>query len=556
METNKNLLSVLSFIAGVVLISGCGNHRINGEEDKTIQSETAPTSIAQSYSAFEGNYARLISKVTDNKDSLYIELIGSNYQKVDLIPINGEPNSYQVPNGRIVFSLSEDSQQIGLFHYRDDKKPSRKVFAQKINSSETNIGIQGEYIYQGCIIKEENQTLYTLRSSGDKLEKRKLFPISPTEFVVFGTDEKIEFISGLDGKATKIISHNSKGSTTLHRAQHVLKNHSKIGSKRFNGGWSGGGDLAMFWSHDPSVANESITRCIISIHGGSRNADGYYDYVQDLSISLGVNNNTMVLAPHFCETNDGQPSSVLHWTGDEDGDWRKGDNAANFGHVSNYEILDKLIESVVSNCPNLLNIIVLGHSAGGQVVTRYSAGTQIPEKLNLNTAGNPSIRFIVSNPSSYMYFSDKRWSGGTWPEGSFTTKKSACSEYNPSHYEAIHLNDYMSRDGLDLKYNVKKRNVIYLLGDQDTKDDPGLDKTCQAMLQGKHRLERGFIFLDHLREEFGAENIAGHSISIVPGVGHNTWLMYRSYNGLKAIFDYEYSMLRNNKNLVTTAKNP
>ena len=541
-EISEILSVIISSLAFVILVSGCVNDRIKGGEEKNVQNETAPNTIIKSYSAFEGNYARLIAKVTDNKDSLYVELFGHKYQKVDLIPINGEPNGYQVSNGRIVFGMSEDSQQIGLFHY-GNKNSSRKVFAPKITTSETNPGIQGDYIYQGCIITEENNRLYTLRASGDKLEKRELFSISPTEFFVYGTGETIEFVMGTDGEASKIINNNSGGSTTMHRAQYVVNNQSKIGPKRFNGGWAGGGDLAMYWSHDPTVVNESITRCIISIHGGSRNAVGSYEYVQDLSISLGENNTTMVLAPHFCESDDGQPASVLHWTGEEDGDWRKGDNSANFGHVSNYEILDKLIESVVNKCPNLLNIIVAGHSAGGQVVTRYSSGTQIPEKLNLNTSGNPFIRYIVSNPSSYMYYSNERWSGGTWPVGNFSPVASDCSSAAPSHYEAIHLNDYMSRNGLDLRTNLQKRNVLYLLGELDIENDPGLDKSCLAMLQGENRLERGFIYLAHLRDEFGENNVLGHSISIVPGVGHNTWLMYKSYNGLKALFDYEHSYL-------------
>ncbi|WP_136481913.1 hypothetical protein [Cognatitamlana onchidii] len=539
MKNYNNLFKVLAFFSSVVLVLSCDNYRIIND-DKQL------TSIAESFSAFKGNYTRLIAKVTKNRDSSYIELLGGKYQKVTLIPVKDKPNTYKIPNGRIVFSLGKDSQQIGLIHYRN-KKESYKVFAQKINALETNTDIQGEYIYQGCKIVEENNRLYRLSASGDKLEKRELFPISPTEFIVLNTDEKIEFVMGVDGKATKVISLTSKGSTTFHTAQHVMNNSSKIGTKYFNGGWTGGGDLAMFWSHDPTVVNNLITRCIISFHGGGRNAVGSYEYVQDLSIALGVNNSTMVLAPHFCQTNDGQPDNVLYWTNEEDGDWRKGDNAANLGQVSSFEIIDRLIESAVNNCPNLLNVVLVGHSAGGQIVTRYSTGTQIPEKLSLNTIEKPSIRFIVSNPSSYMYFSNKRWSGGIWPDGSFTTKKTECSEYNPSHYEAIHLNDYMSRDGVDLISNVKNRHVIYLLGDQDTKDDLGLDKTCQAMLQGKNRFERGFIFLDHLREEFGAKNVSGHSISIVPDVGHNTWLMYRSYNGLKAIFDYKYSLFRIDK---------
>ena len=503
--------------------------------------ETVESGI--SYSNFEGSFSKLATRVSRENETTYVELFGNDYQKVALDQVEGETGSFRVPNGRIVFSLGANSKILGFTHHIEDGKSLRRVFAQKIGKNAAEGEIFGEYLYGGYTIIEENKKLFLQRNKNGEIEVRELIPVSEREFLIKGDDERFEFVLGEDGRANKIVRHRKGRSVSIvPRVQQLGQKGLKIGPQRFRGDWEGGGALAMFWSHDPTIVNESITRVIISIHGGSRDGVGYYEYARDMSIALGVDNSTMVLAPHFLEPRDGFSESVLTWASNDDVDWRKGDNSSNFGAVSNFEVLDKLVESAVYNCPNLENIVVVGHSAGGQVVTRYSTGTQSPEALQLNTPGEPRILYVVSNPSSYSYFSDKRWTDGTWPEGYFEAIESECSSSRgtQSHYEFINRNDYMSRQGLDLEYNFKRRRVVYLLGEQDNKNDPGLDRGCDALRQGENRLERGHIFLDHLRDEFGPSNVPGHAIVVVPEVGHDGWSMYNSFEGLELLFGYKH----------------
>lgn len=52
---------------------------------------------------------------------------------------------------------------------------------------------------------------------------------------------------------------------------------------------------------------------------------------------------------------------------------------------------------------------------------------------------------------------------------------------------------------LQLESSYIKREVIYLLGQQDTDPQhPALDKSCAAEAQGAYRLERGKLFFGYL----------------------------------------------------------
>jgi len=47
---------------------------------------------------------------------------------------------------------------------------------------------------------------------------------------------------------------------------------------------------------------------------------------------------------------------------------------------------------------NLRSIVLAGHSGEGQFMQRYAAVNQMEQKLGV------SIRYVVANPSSYLYF--------------------------------------------------------------------------------------------------------------------------------------------------------
>jgi hypothetical protein len=88
-----------------------------------------------------------------------------------------------------------------------------------------------------------------------------------------------------------------------------------------------------------------------------------------------------------------------------------------------------------------------------------------------------------------------------------------------------------------IRSRYEQRRVTYLLGLKD--DDPHhpeLDRSCAALAQGVHRLERGNAYVDHLRRHYGEHVLRRHSLVHVSGVGHCGHGMFIAPQGLRALF--------------------
>jgi hypothetical protein len=70
------------------------------------------------------------------------------------------------------------------------------------------------------------------------------------------------------------------------------------------------------------------------------------------------------------------------------------------------EILRKLARKDVF--PNLKALVVAGHSAGGQFVTRYEMANQVHEGLGIR------ITYVVANPSAYAFLDNTRPSASAY----------------------------------------------------------------------------------------------------------------------------------------------
>ncbi|GMW06369.1 MAG: hypothetical protein AMXMBFR8_11660 [Nevskiales bacterium] len=231
-------------------------------------------------------------------------------------------------------------------------------------------------------------------------------------------------------------------------------------------------------SYVPYCSNKKFGPAVFVIHGTNRNADDYLNYLDDLD--------TLVIAPKFQGSGPG-----LYWSS---GGWKQGDRSKDSQRVSSFEVLDRMVEMYHG-------VAVVGHSAGGQFVMRYAAGTPLQ-----------GLTFIVANPSSYMYLNGSR------PFGSSAT----CRDYDEYHYGLDELNDYMSSG---VVRDFPDRNVIYLLGDRDTKVDKYLDTSCEANRQGRNRYERGLQFYNHLTQVYGRPV---QRKVIVRGVGHSPSRMLKA----------------------------
>ncbi len=309
----------------------------------------------------------------------------------------------------------------------------------------------------------------------------------------------------------------------------------------------GNGPLKVpyFANHSLGETNEEIERLIIVQHGTLRNADNYYQSI--INAADGANlpdwqESTLVIAPQFLTEEDvnflnlGNDFAYWSYMG-----WRQGDlSGSTSSHprpwrISSYAVADSIISRAVQTFPNLKNVVVAGHSAGGQFVNRFTAGSHIHEELE---AAGISIRGIVSNPSTYMYLSPKRYNAG----GSFSVPSagqiSSCPSYDNYKYGMINPSSYMDQGAEVLRTNYRSREVVYLLGDLDNQVDMYLDVSCPANFQGPYRRERGRRYLLHLVDEFGAGIRTLHREVGIAGVGHNHSAIFASACGVRYLFDF------------------
>src|SRR5262245_51564982 len=290
------------------------------------------------------------------------------------------------------------------------------------------------------------------------------------------------------------------------------------------------------------VPSQQIERVVIVIHGSFRDSDAYFGDVMAAAQAAGEAKQTLVIAPQFLEEEDvvtwSLAPTVLFW----DGGWREGDQSRNTlanprpARISSFAVVDAIVDALPAPgaFPNLRSIVITGHSAGGQFVNRFAAGSAAEDAHPDRT-----FRYVIANPSSYLYFTPERRVTGV--PGAFALPSAqeiaACPSYDDYRYGLQNLNAYMAAVGpAAITDRYRRRTVEYLLGELDTGTE-GLSMTCAAMLQGERRLDRGTIYFAYLQHVFGIAIVSRHRLRIVPGVGHSASGIYLSQPGHDALFE-------------------
>lgn len=306
--------------------------------------------------------------------------------------------------------------------------------------------------------------------------------------------------------------------------------------------------LPYFRNYSLDRSNPGVTDAIVVIHGMNRNAYDYFNRVLIPARDSGMaQQHTAILAPQFLVEADVEAfdlqGNILYWSSSG---WRQGNLSLNSNdnprpaQLSSFAVMDSILWRLAVNNPMLQHIVVVGHSAGGQFVNRYAAGSPMPDSLEARY-GLP-VRFIVSNPSSYLYFNGERRIGFSLDRFAEPgeDERRRCPDYDDYRYGLQSLNTYMSAVGREaIRSQYARREVVYLLGGEDNDpNDPSLDRRCPAMLQGRFRLERGQIYYNYAGYYFGRTIYRRHSLAIVPGVGHSSAGIFASDCGKYFLFDY------------------
>ncbi|SDR54388.1 Alpha/beta hydrolase family protein [Burkholderia orbicola] len=288
--------------------------------------------------------------------------------------------------------------------------------------------------------------------------------------------------------------------------------------------------LPVYADHPLDQAAPDVVRVFIVIHGTLRNADAYYASgrkVVDKAGSAGPG--TMVVAPQFLTRADirafSLPASTLAWT--QEG-WKGGEPARQPGPVSSFAALDALLAHFADRSlyPSLSTVVVIGHSAGAQLLQRYAVAGREGDALSRTGI---AVRYVVANPSSYLYFDDERPNADALTGG-------ACPRATEWKYGLKSAPPYVaSQDVRDLETRYVARRVVYLLGQADTNPYTHfIDRSCAAMAQGPYRLARGLAYFDYLKKRH-PDDLAQQVVE-VPGVGHDGLGMFTSVCGLAVLF--------------------
>ena len=138
----------------------------------------------------------------------------------------------------------------------------------------------------------------------------------------------------------------------------------------------GTGELPYLASRPLTEAAPDVTRVVIVLHGSKRDARAYAKATaRAAKLSGAAAAHSMWIVPHFLNTVDtdahGVAPEVLRWKGSG---WLQGKEAVGPAPLSSFEVLDVILTLLAdeSRYPALRQVVIAGHSAGGQVVQRYA----------------------------------------------------------------------------------------------------------------------------------------------------------------------------------------
>jgi hypothetical protein len=308
---------------------------------------------------------------------------------------------------------------------------------------------------------------------------------------------------------------------------------SAVGNERLQVATPRGAGMVPFYRSMQGRDAANVSRIVILLHGRLRDADAYLLSAQNALAAASTDPaRTLLLVPQFLAAADmgahGLSADTLHW---EWTSWMGGDDALGPAPLSSFNVLDAFIEQFADRAryPALTDMVIAGHSGGAQVAHRYAivgAGCNAP---------GVHCRYVIANPSSYVYFDPMR------PDAQGTlhpADTNMCPGVDDWKYGVRHAPRYVESARFEaLEQRYAAADVIYLLGEEDR--DPrhdALDLSCAAAAQGPHRLARGRSYFAYLKKR---HPMLAHRCWEVPGVGHNGAAMLGSHEGVRALFGVE-----------------
>lgn len=315
--------------------------------------------------------------------------------------------------------------------------------------------------------------------------------------------------------------------------------------------------VLVYASHALKQRNERIVRAFINVHGQGRDADNYFRNSLAAAFLADGLEDTLVIAPRLASGGHGNCKDRLaeheaNWFCSGPDSWRSGGPAQNNAAITSFDASDDLLRLLADKqvFPNLTTVVVGGHSAGGQYTARYAMANQVHDKLGL------SIRYVVSNPSSYTYLDAERptvaayppqvaWAPPGYqpplpaaPPPAFAEfgDRERCTAFDDWPYGSKRRTGYAARLGdAQLRSQFAARPVTYLVGELDILPLYGFDASCAAMAQGPTRLARALAYGKYANDKLGAK----HQVVMVNACGHNGRCMVTADRARSLLFPRE-----------------
>jgi pimeloyl-ACP methyl ester carboxylesterase len=311
------------------------------------------------------------------------------------------------------------------------------------------------------------------------------------------------------------------------------------------------GARAMIYRTFPLRTRDArITRALIMIHGTLRNADHYFTTATAAAFLARALDDTIVIAPAI-RSSDGEckdrlaPGEVSWSCGANS--WRAGGEAVGDPTLTSFDFVDEILKRLADKSvfPNLKQVVIAGHSAGGQFVSRYEMANRVGDGLGV------PVSYIVANPSSYAWPDPSRVvpvDDGDPVAATIAWKdEQAHAKFSFGPFEAARTpgydrwpyglqgrtGGYASRVSDEaLRMNLVRRPTTYLLSQVDTLPLGGFDGSPPAMAQGATRRQRGEAFVSYINGHLGAKA----RVIIVPECGHNDRCVFTTDAVLPVIF--------------------
>ncbi|MGA2217251.1 MAG: hypothetical protein ABSG51_04145 [Terracidiphilus sp.] len=297
-------------------------------------------------------------------------------------------------------------------------------------------------------------------------------------------------------------------------------------------------DVSLEWNKP----QPQVTRAVVMFHGKGRDVDGYYRSLRRAAEDAGGDAaaTSILIAPQFLNEEDARahnlPGGVLRW---RQGTWEAGAEAAGPSPISAYEVIDALVAHLSDRklFPNLKTIVLAGHSGGGQAMQRYAIAGRAERLL----APGIHLRYVVANPSSYMYFTDDRPVFDRDKVRFALGDAHECRNFNHWKFGPVDVHeDYVRQSAAEgwpaLEEAFAHKDVTYLLGTADI--DPhekDLDTSCAGEMEGPNRFLRGRAYYAWLHNRHATG--WGQRLWFVPDVAHSGGKMFRSECGVAALFE-------------------